>query len=206
MRLRTARASPFGRKVWIALMRLGLMAQVELVEADFLREDDPLHQETPLGKMPVLTTDESEHLYDSRVILDHLDYLVAGVLMPGIWTQRLRNLRWQALCDGIMDAGALIVMEQRLRPPERRHLPFVEFQRGKIIRGLRALEHDAPAPDIVHVGAISFACALGFLDRRKQFDWRSAHPRLCDWLARFQQAAPEFDSTHTAPDPAYESL
>lgn len=206
MRLRTARASPFGRKVWISLLRLGLMETVDLVEADFTRTDDALHEENPLGKMPVLTTEQGDHLYDSRVILEYLDHRVSGVIMPVSWQERFRNLRWQSLSDGVMDAGALIVMEQRLRSVETRSPSFVEFQRKKIMRGFSELERDLPEPELVHVGAIALACALGFIERRKQFDWRAAYPGLTRWLDLFRLAAPEYDATYIAPDPTYVSL
>ena len=44
----------------------------------------------------------------------------------------LSRLRLQALGDGIMDAGILVVYEGRMRPKEVQHGPWVEYQRDKL--------------------------------------------------------------------------
>lgn len=206
MLLRTAKTSPFGRKVWIAALRLGLMDRITLVEADFQNANDPLHGENPLGKMPVLTTDDGEVLYDSPVIIEYLDHLAGGGgIIPANWPERGRNLKLQALADGVMDAGALIVYEGRMRPKELWHAPSLEFQRRKIIQGLCAAQALLPDPDKVKIGAIALACALGFLDRRQQYSWRHVYPTLVNWLDEFRTAAPEYDRTYMPPEAGYVS-
>lgn len=47
----------------------------------------------------------------------------------------------------------------------------------------------------VTVAAIGVASALGYLDFRKQFDWRAAHPELIGWLDEFAAAVPAFEKT-----------
>jgi hypothetical protein len=47
----------------------------------------------------------------------------------------------------------------------------------------------------VNVGTIATACMLGYLDWRKQVDWRALAPGLVDWLAAFRAACPAFDAT-----------
>lgn len=206
MLLRTAKTSPFGRKVWIGALRLKLMDRIALVEANFQNAGDPLHAENPLGKMPVLHTDEGGILYDSPVIVEYLDHLAGGDrLIPAAWPERLANLKMQALADGIMDAGALIVLEGRMRPKEMWHAASLEFQRIKIIRGLQAAQTELPDPRTVHIGAIALACALGFLDRRQQYNWRENYPALVKWLDEFRAAAPEYDLTYMPPEPGYVS-
>lgn len=206
MILRTAKASPFGRKCWMAAIRLGLMERIELVEANFMNADDVLHRENPLGKMPVLTNEEGVLIYDSPVIMEYLDHLAgAGRLIPVAWPERLTHLKMQALADGIMDAGALIVYEGRMRPRELWHQPVLEFQRRKIAQGFADALRYLPDPQDVRLASISLAAALGFIDRRKQFDWRGACPALVQWLDTFRGAAPEFDLTYVAPEPGYVS-
>lgn len=206
MLLRTAKTSPFGRKVWICALRLKLMDRIALVEANFQNPEDPLHADNPLGKMPVLHTDNGDILYDSPVIVEYLDYLAGGSrLIPVASSERWSNLKMQALADGVMDAAALIVLEGRMRPKELWHDASVEFQRRKIIQGLRAAQNALPDPRIVQIGAIALACALGFLDRRGQYNWRETYPALVSWLDEFRAAAPEYDLTYMPPEPGYVS-
>jgi glutathione S-transferase len=204
--LRTAKFSPFGRKCWMAAIRLGLMDRIQLIEANYMNTDDPMHAENPLGKMPVLTTETGEHVYDSRVIVEYLDHMAgAGKLIPLAWPERLANLTMQALADGVADAGALIAMEGRMRPREMWSTKVIEYQRGKIARGLAQAAQRLPDPSVVQLGAISLAAALGYIDRRGSYQWRLALPALVAWLDEFRAHAPEFDMTYVPPEPGYVS-
>jgi glutathione S-transferase len=104
----------------------------------------------------------------------------------------------QALADGLLDAAILIVYEGRHRPAEIHHAPWLEYQRGKIVRGLSALNAHPPAVETT-VGTISLACALGYLDWRKQVDWRAQFPALVTWLDTFRAAVPAFDKSYAPP-------
>ena len=203
MQLYTAKASPFGRKVWIAMLHHGLGERVARIDSSLGNPEDPMYLLNPLGKMPVLVTDDGLVLHDSPVIVEFLDGLTGGTLLPANPADRLMELQMQSLADGIMDAGALIVGEVRDRPAERRHQPCVEHQRTKIRRGIDAAASALPAPERVQIAAIALACALGFLDRRGQFDWRRARPELIAWLDRFRSACPAFDQTFVPPEPGW---
>jgi glutathione S-transferase len=48
------------------------------------------------------------------------------------------------------------------------------------------------------IGTIAAACALGYLDLRKQVAWRSEFPALVPWLDAFRAKHPEFDATSAA--------
>ncbi len=147
MMLRSTATSPFGRKVKIAAIHLGLMQRMTVEPADPLDADDPVRAENPLGKMPVMSLDDGRRLYDSRVILEYLDHLAGGGrLLPRDVDDRLAALTQQALGDGIMDAGILIVYEGRYRPEAIRHEPWLDYQRGKVERGIAALAADPPDP------------------------------------------------------------
>jgi hypothetical protein len=47
----------------------------------------------------------------------------------------------------------------------------------------------------VNVGTIATACMLGYLDWRKQVDWRATTPSLAHWLEAFRAACRAFDAT-----------
>ncbi len=196
MLLRATLTSPFGRKARIAALRLGLADKIKVVDADPLKADDPLRKENPLGKIPALVLDNGQVVYDSRVILEYLDHLAGGdKIIPADFDARIKALTMQALGDGIMDAGILIVYEGRHRPAEIHHQPWLDYQRGKVERGVAALAANPPDPKSFNAGTISLACALGYLDWRKQVDWRAAHPSLVGWFDSFRAATPEFDKT-----------
>jgi len=72
MILRSAPPSPFGRKVQIALSLLGF-DDVAIEATDTMDAGGPLRQQNPLGKIPVLITDDGTPYYDSRVILEYLE-------------------------------------------------------------------------------------------------------------------------------------
>jgi glutathione S-transferase len=200
MLLRSTPTSPYGRKVRIAALHLGLMDRIAVAPADPLDPGDVLRSDNPLGKMPVLILDDGRRIYDSRVILEHLDHLAGGdTIIPQDWDARLDCLTLQALADGIMDAAILIVYEARHRPQPLHHPPWLEYQHGKIQRGLAALSKQPPDARRVTAGTIAAACMLGYLDWRQQVLWRDQFPRLIDWLDAFRAAAPAFDLTAATP-------
>jgi glutathione S-transferase len=194
--LRATPMSPFGRKVRMAISRLGLWDRIEMVKADPLDPDDVLRRDNPLGKIPTLITDDGKAVFDSRVILEYLDHVAGGGrLIPAAWPARAETLTLQAMADGVMDACILIVYEGRHRPEALHHPPWLDYQRGKVVRGLTAFAKQPTDPARFDVGTIGAACMLGYLDLRKQVDWRPEFPTLVGWLDQFRAKHPEFDAT-----------
>ncbi len=193
--LRSSPASPFGRKVKIAAHELGLMDRIEIVTADTVDPADSLRSQNPLGKIPALILENGGVIYDSRVIVDYLDHLAGGDrLIPADPARRYPALVMQALADGIMDASLLQVYEGRWRAEPMRSPTWLAHHAEKVTRGLAALEAaDLAGP--VHVGHITVACALGYLDLRFPGSWRDGHPALARWLDGFAAAVPAFDKT-----------
>ena len=197
--LRSAAPSPFARKVRLAIKILGLEDEFTMEAADPLDPTDSLRQQNPLGKLPVLVFDDGATLFDSRVILEYLDRRAGGGRIMPDGDARFEALRLQAMADGIMDAAILQIYEGRYRPEDKHHQPWLDLQRAKVDRALAALEEDVPGlGNPPHVGEITLACALGYLDFRFAGYWRSNHPALVAWLERFAEAVPAF--AETAPD------
>jgi glutathione S-transferase len=196
MTLRSVGASPFGRKVRLAAAVLGLTDRITIEAADSMNPDDSIRVQNPLGKIPAMILDDGRVLYDSRVIIEYLDDLAGGGrLIPAATEARFDALTTAALCDGILDAGILIVYEGRYRPDQEPHAGWLDYQRGKIERALDALEAAPPSIEPITVGTIGAACALGYLDFREQVDWRARNPALIGWLDGFAAANPAFDET-----------
>ncbi len=195
MILRSAPASPFGRKTKIAATLLGLGSQITMVEADTTNPTDSLRRENPLGKIPTLILDDGETLFDSSVIVQYLDDLAGGGrLVPLEPKARFAALRLEALADGLAEAALLQVYEARWRDADRRHAGWVEHQAAKVARVLASLEPSPPVGPVT-IGEIALACALGYLDLRFDGAWRADHPHLVLWLDRFAETVPAFEAT-----------
>jgi glutathione S-transferase len=200
MILRTAPASPFGRKVRVAASLLGLDGDVTIEQADTMNAADSLRRQNPLGKIPVLISEDGTTLFDSRVILEYLDHRAGGgKIIPAEPGARFAALRLQALADGATDAQILVLYEGRWRPPEHYVKKWLDYQTGKTLRGLAALEAEPPSLDAIpNVGQLAVACFLGHRDLRFNGDWRATHPKLVAWLDRFAAQVPAFEKTKVA--------
>jgi glutathione S-transferase len=198
--LRSSPASPFVRKVRIAVSVLGLDREITIELADTANPGDTVRQQNPLGKIPALVLEDGMVLFDSRVILDYLDHRAGGgVIIPKEAAARFAALRLQALADGMTDAQILLVYEGRFRPPEHHVKKWTDYQADKIMRALTALEADPPSLDTIpNVGQIALACFLGHRDLRFAGDWRAAHPKLVVWLDRFAAKVSAFAETKVA--------
>jgi glutathione S-transferase len=197
MILRSSPPSPFGRKVKLALGILGLENDVTIEKADPTDANDSLRKQNPIGKIPALIIEDGTVLYDSPVILEYLDHRAGGdKIVPREPNARFAALTLQALCDGILDAGILLVYEGRWRPAEMAVQKWIDHQRGKVERSLAVLEAAPPKLDAIpNVGQITLACALGYGDLRFEGKWRKDHLRLVKWLDEFAARVPAFEKT-----------
>jgi glutathione S-transferase len=200
MKLYYSPPSPFSRKARIAAAVLGFGPRLELVVADTLNPEDSIRQKNPLGKIPVLETDEGVCIFDSAVIVGFLDDLAGGGrVIPRDPGRRAAVLTLEALADGMMDASILQIYETRLRAENERSPNWVAHQQGKVSRALAHLEAEPPAREfaggVASAGAIAVACALGYLDLRFAGAWRDDHPKLVGWLDAFSAAVPAFAAT-----------
>ena len=198
MKLFSAGPSPFGRKVKVALHVLSLMSNVEVVATDTSQPDSENRKQNPLGKIPTLLAD-GKAIYDSRVILEYLDSKAGGgKLFPSHGPERIDLLVQAALADGIMDAGILIIYENRMRPEGMQVASIMDYQRGKIERSLQALEaqslvyENGPMPNGAEIG---LACAIDYLDLRAIVDWRAYSPSMQGFMTAFAASVPGYHDT-----------
>jgi glutathione S-transferase len=200
MILRSAPASPFARKVRMALILLGMDKDVDIQGADTNAADDSIRVQNPLGKIPTLVTEDGSSYYDSRVIAEYLDARAGGgKLFPAETKARFEALRLMALADGAADACLLMIYEGRFRDPAKHEPKWMTHQQGKVDRTLAVLEAAPPKittpPD---VGQIAVACLLGYLDFRFEGKWRPSHPALVKWIDEFAARVPAFAATKAA--------
>lgn len=182
-KLYTSPASPFGRKVAIALTELGLEEKISKIDCNPWASGPELLAANPLSKIPTLVLEDGAALYDSGVICDHLDVRDGRHrLLPADAGARATALRRQALADGMLEA-AIVILLNRAQKPERVHRGFVARQEQIIERAFAALETEVKS---LHghfdLGHIAILCALDFLSQSNVIDWRDIHEGLALWL------------------------
>ena len=202
MKLLGSLTSPFVRKVRVVMAEKKL--DYELVLENVWSAETRIHEFNPLGKVPCLVIDDGTCLFDSRVIVEYLDTLSpVGRLLPQGNRDRIATRHWEAIADGLLDAGVAIVAEGR-RPEHLQSTDWVNRQAGKIIAALHTMEGDV-APHHFCMGVnfsladVAVGCALGYLDfRMPELNWRATHPNLAGLFERLS-ARPSFAGT--VPDP-----
>jgi len=195
-----ASASPFVRKCLVSAHELGLRERIELVPAAAhpVNRDRTVVSVNPLGKIPTLLTDDGVALYDSRVIVEYLNLLGGGRLIPPQGGARWRVLTDQALADGMMDAAVLTRYETAVRPEALRWKDWIGGQLDKVSSGLEEFERRAgELAGRIDAGTIALGCALGYLDfRYASMGWRAKHPQIAAWFAQFAERE---SMAHTRP-------
>ena len=196
--LRTTTTSPFGRKVRMAAITLGLAERMTLRSADTRDPSDDLRRQNPLGRIPCLMIG-NEAFYDSGVILELLDSVAGGGLLPTAAhpLARLRALTQGRLADGITEAALLMVYEYRFREPGQVSDIWLNHQRGKILRALSVFETAPPPVGRADLVSIGLAAALGYLDWRQPVAWRDNYHALSKWLDNFAGAVPAYLQTES---------
>jgi glutathione S-transferase len=199
MKLLASLASPYTRKVRIVLAEKRIDCDIEVV--DVSPSENPVNAHNPLGKVPTLVLDDGTALFDSRVIVEFLDNVSPiARLIPDDNRERVAVRRWEALADGVLDAGILIRYES-LRPKKEQSETWVAKQLGKANRGLALVESELGERAWCHgerysLADIAFGCALGWLEFRKPggLDWRASHPGLAKHYAKLMER-PAFADT-----------
>lgn len=195
-------SSPYVRKVRIVLAEKKLDYRFQ--EDNPWAADTTLPQTNPLGKVPALVIDGKDVLYDSRVIVEYLDTLSpVGKLIPAAGRERAHVKTWEALADGVLDAGVAVRLEQTWagRTDAERCAAWVERSMGKVQRGLDAMEHQAPAGQPFLTGQhlsladVAVVTALDWLAFRfPQSAWLEGRPHLAKLRERLADR-PSFAET-----------
>jgi glutathione S-transferase len=194
--LYSSKSSPFGRKTRMVVDILGIADKITLQHVDTQNPNDPIRTINPLGKIPALVPDGEPAIFDSREIIEYLDVTYGnGEIVPTDPKVRFRVLTLAALADGVMEALLLIVYEGRYRPPELKGEVWLERQYDKVRRGLAAATERLDEYKAPNIAALTLACTLGYIDFRKQLDWRSEFPALVAWLDAFAAEVPAFART-----------
>jgi glutathione S-transferase len=191
MKLVASLTSPYARKVRIALAEKKI--ECEFVEENVWSPDTQVTMLNPLGKVPVLVLDDGTPLYDSRVIVEHLDAVSpVGRLMPDRPRDRVGVHRWEALADGVLDAAILARLE-RQRPLPKQDSAWITRQLGKVLRGIRAASDDLGerswcTGEAFNLADIAVGCMLLWIEfRMPEIAWREDYANLAKLLEKLEK-------------------
>lgn len=185
MKLIGSLASPYVRKVRVVMAEKKL--DYQFVLEDVWQPGSTIIESNPLGKVPCLVMEGGEAVFDSRVIVEYLDMLSpVGKLIPASGRERIEVRTWEALADGLIDAGILARLEQTWtgRTTEQRSAAWIDRQLAKVHAALGAMSQglgDRPwcAGNHFSLADISVGCALAWIEFRfPQIGWRSSYPNL----------------------------
>jgi glutathione S-transferase len=182
MKLLGSLTSPYTRKVRIMLAEKRIDCELELVDVN--APDNPVLARNPLSKIPTLVLDDGTSLFDSRVIVEFLDNASPiARLIPADKRARVAVRRWEALADGVLDAG-LLVRYESLRPKKEQSAGWSERQLAKVNRGIEMLATDLGERgwcfgERYSLADIALGCSLGWVAfRLPSIDWRGQYPAL----------------------------
>jgi glutathione S-transferase len=185
MKLIGSNASPYVRKVRVVMAEKRL--DYQFVQEDVWAADTTIAHSNPLGKVPCLVMEGGEAMFDSHVIVEYLDTLSpVGKLIPQQGRERAEVKTWEALADGVMDAGVLCRLEATWagRADGERSQVWMDRQRAKINNGIAAMAKglaDKPFCSGIHLSLsdIAVGCALGWIEFRfPDIDWRNQYSNL----------------------------
>lgn len=184
-------SSPFSAKVRMAALWCKVDLEAKAVNTS--EEPEELISANPLGKIPVLLTEDSGAIFDSRAITQYLNRISGNALFPRNAAKRLDAERLEALADGLCDCLLAHVYERRFRPEEKVHQPWLDKQWSKAVRVLDHLNENAPrVTSKTDGGQIALRVALGYLELRfSDSNWRRGRPKLARWIKRFDERFPE---------------
>jgi glutathione S-transferase len=195
--------SPYVRKVRIVFLEKKLEAALEIENVwDTKTKIGSLN---PLGKVPCLILDDGEAIYDSRVIVEYVDTLSpVGKLIPVESRERAIVKTWEALADGIMDAGILARLEATWRPADQQSQAWIERQMGKVEAALSQMSQELGENAWCHgnqmtLADIAVGCALAWLSFRfPKLEWQTKYANLEGLYQKLMQRSSFIETTPPA--------
>jgi glutathione S-transferase len=186
MKLYLNKTSPYARLVMVVAHEKALTERIELAWTDPWANPPELLNVNAFSKVPVLVTDDGQPIIESVCICDYLDQIGgAPRLLPTEAAERLPVLRKYGLGRGLIDTAFGVTIERRFSGTDS---TLAVRWLGAVRRAIDALEHDRTllrsneSPDL---GDLALAVGLSYVEfRLPELNWRSASPRLSQWLDR----------------------
>lgn len=197
MKLYGSPTSPYVRKARVLIHEKNM--PVEFVVEDPWIEDSPIILKNPLSKVPALEIGADSYMFESQLVVHYLDHVDGKSFTPrdpaGYWQSQW----WQALGQGIIDAGIARILEMR-RPEDKQMPEKIVREEKRIARAIDLAEKTIKENSEFLLGNrfgladIAMGVAMQYTDFRYPHDWRSRAPKLAKWLAGVA-ARPSFEET-----------
>ena len=197
MKLYGSTTSPYVRKARVLIHEKNM--PVEFIVEDPWVEDSPIIIKNPLSKVPALEIGTDSYMFESVLVVHYLDHADGKSFTPrdpaGYWQSQW----WQALGQGIIDAGIARVLETR-RPEEKQMPEKMAREEQRIARAIDLAEKTMKEGSEFLLGNrfgladIVMGVAMQYTDFRYTHDWRNRAPLLSKWLAGVA-ARPSFEET-----------
>ena len=182
MKIIIATPSPYARKVRVVLREKKINFE-EII-------DIPWNAETltknlnPLGKVPILFYAKHKTLFDSKVIVQYLDYYQPKPLFyPQNFKENISARLVETIADGICDAVVLIFLENS-RKETLRSKNWIKRQEEKIFEGVKYLSSSLKnkkyfVGNYFNIADVCGFSCLEYLDLRfPKLKWRDKYPNL----------------------------
>ena len=199
MKLIGSVTSAYVRKARVVLAEKKLDYQFEL--ENVWAPETTIASSNPLGKVPCLVMEDGSTMYDSRVIAEYLDTLTPVCkLLPANSRDRANVKVWEALADGVLDAGVLAYLERTWRPAGQQSQARFDRQMGKVHGGLAVMSEnlgEQPFCMGIHytLADVAVGCTLGWLSFRfPDIAWRASYPNLARLFDKLSER-PSFKDT-----------
>ncbi|WP_067708284.1 glutathione S-transferase [Erwinia sp. ErVv1] len=158
--------SPYVRRVAIYMKVLGI--EFEHRPLSVFGDFDALTKINPAVKVPTLITDDKQVLIDSTLIINYLEKYSGHSPAPtsASGAEDLRDLHLTGFALAACEKAVQIVYEQRLRPEEKQHQPWLNRVTQQLHGALQTLENGLREshPDMLSVAGISIAVAWSFTE------------------------------------------
>jgi glutathione S-transferase len=208
VRLYVTPASPWVRRVRVAILELGIEDRFEFVQTRWSHkwatravEHRPEFLEaTPVVRIPALVTADLT-LTDSHSICEYINGELGGFRLLA----REGAARWRALADMSIACGIIEAHISRraelLRSEDERSDDFIGKMKDRELRCFAALEKRVPHfSDTFDLAQITTAVACGYESWRYGDEWRGVAPRLAAWFDEVARR-PSMKATEPAETP-----
>jgi glutathione S-transferase len=197
MKLYGSTTSPYVRKARVLIAEKNL--PVEFVVEDPWADDSPVIAKNPFSKVPALEIGPDSFMFESVLVVHYLDHSDGKPMTPrdpaGYWQAQW----WQALGNGIIDAGITRAFENR-RPEDKQMPEKKAREEARIGRAIDLAEKTLKEGNEFLLGSrfgladIVLGVAMQYTDFRFPHDWRSRAPKMAKWMAGVE-TRPSFEST-----------